>query len=43
MGHLVKALHDLQPAVLQRPELGGERARSRLQQLLNVEMMGAKA
>ena len=43
MGHFVKALHHFQPAVIQRPELGGQRTRRGLQQLLDVEMVRAKA
>ena len=43
MGHFVKALHHFQPAMLQRPKLGGQRARRGLQQLLHVKMVRAKA
>ncbi len=43
MGDLVNALHRFEPAVLQRPELGGERAGRRLEQRRQIQMIGAEA
>jgi hypothetical protein len=43
MRHLLEALHLVDAAVLQRPELGRERARRGLQQRRQIEMIGAEA
>ena len=43
MRHLVQALHLLDAAVLQGPELGGERAGRRLDQRRQVDVVGAEA
>ena len=42
MRNLVESLDRFQPAMFQRPELGGERARRRLQQARQVKMIGAE-
>ena len=43
MRGFVKALHRLDAAMLERPELRGERARGRLQQRRQINMIGAEA
>ena len=43
MGHLVEPLQTLDAAVLQGPELSGERSRGRLHQGRQIEVVGAEA
>ncbi len=43
MRHFLEALHIVEPAVLERPKQGGERARRGLQQQGQIEMIGAEA
>ena len=43
MGHVVRAAHFLRARVLQRPQLRGQRARRRLDQRGEVDVVGAEA